>query len=210
MPRLAPFLLASAVLHMGLLVGSAHRLHIAAGDRIEVISAYLDTDGRDTQAPSAHIASRAIRQAGSLPESSTATAAAPADTFETLADKTQPADTSTTPPTISATDHPAATAAATARVRALVVADLARHFYYPAIARARGWEGEVLLAFRVEQDGYLQATRIAQSSGHVALDQAALHSLRRIERIAADYDRRPGRGLDMQIPVIYRLTDTYY
>lgn len=199
MSRLAPFLLASAVLHAGLLAGSAHRLHVAAGDRIEVISVYLDADRRPQ---GARIARRATEPLAGLAGSSATAAVAPAGEQQPVADATTPSAT-------AANDDVAATAMAAARVRALVRADLARHFYYPAIARARGWEGEVLLAFRVQHDGYLQATRVARTSGFVALDRAALHSLRRVERIAQASDWRLGRDLDMQIPVIYRLTDTY-
>jgi protein TonB len=205
MPRLTPFLLASAVLHTGLLVPTTGMLQIAVGHRIEVISAYLDAGRSDTRPRAARIVPRATQSPAGRTSISTA-AVAP------LANQTV-APTGEQPTAIDATTRPvspaSADAAAAARVRALVLADLARHFYYPAMARARGWEGEVLLAFRVQHDGYLQAARVSRTSGFVALDQAALHSLRRVERITQADNWRLDRDLDMQIPVIYRLTDAY-
>lgn len=92
---------------------------------------------------------------------------------------------------------------AASRVRARVISDFARYFYYPAMARQRGWEGRVLLAFRVEQDGLLHDPRVVHTSGFGILDAAALNSLRKVERIAD----AGGARHDLQIPVVYRLTE---
>lgn len=89
-----------------------------------------------------------------------------------------------------------------ARARAQVMNDFARHFHYPPLARQRGWEGRVLLGFRIDGDGRLQAQRVARTSGFALLDQAALDSLKRVQRVNV----AGGAPLDMQIPVLYRLT----
>jgi protein TonB len=78
---------------------------------------------------------------------------------------------------------------------------LARHFRYPLLARKRGWQGEVLLAFRLESDGRILDARIARSSGYRLLDRAALDALGRIKGI----DNGAQQGLTLQLPVIYRL-----
>ena len=95
--------------------------------------------------------------------------------------------------------------AALTTIEAQLHADLARHFEYPALARSRGWQGRVLVAFDVESDGRLQKIHVARSSGFAILDSSALHSLRRVERIIEAADLLQGRRLAMQIPVIYRL-----
>ncbi len=45
---------------------------------------------------------------------------------------------------------------------------------YPPASRQRGESGTVLIRIRVEADGHISAVEIVQSSGHSALDQAAL------------------------------------
>lgn len=106
---------------------------------------------------------------------------------------------------LPATNHDGDDAYTANVVRAQVVSELARHFRYPPLARLRGWEGRVLLGFRVESDGQLHQQRVLNTSGFVVLDQAALDSLRRVARVADAGDTR----LDLQISVLYRLTDTY-
>jgi protein TonB len=78
---------------------------------------------------------------------------------------------------------------------------LADHFRYPLLARRRGWQGEVVLAFRLEADGRILDARIARSSGYGVLDHAALAALGKVKRL----ERGMPRSLTMQLPVIYRL-----
>ncbi len=99
---------------------------------------------------------------------------------------------------------------AKAQIKARLNTDLARYFDYPYIARLRGWEGTVLLAFDIEANGRLQDIRIARSSGYAILDNSALSALRKVERLTETTAWLQKRELNMQIPVIYRLrcTDT--
>jgi protein TonB len=80
------------------------------------------------------------------------------------------------------------------------------HFYYPALARRKGWEGEVMLALRVESDGRLTGIHVVGSSGYRVLDHAAMDSMLRARAVPL-----PGGalvdGLDMVLPVQYRLFD---
>jgi TonB family protein len=94
-----------------------------------------------------------------------------------------------------------------ARIRTRLLSDLTRYFDYPAVARQRGWEGTVLLGLRVESNGHLEKIRIEHSSGYAVLDNSALNSLNRLDRLAEASAWLNGSGLDMQLPVIYRLID---
>lgn len=82
---------------------------------------------------------------------------------------------------------------------------LARYFHYPWIARLRGWQGEVQLAFRVAPDGELQHIHVAHSSGYAVLDNSALNSLKRLGNLADARVSLEGRSIDMQLPVTYKL-----
>jgi protein TonB len=84
---------------------------------------------------------------------------------------------------------------------------LSRYLVYPPLARSRGWEGTVLLGLRVESNGHLERIRIEHSSGYAVLDNSALNSLNRLDRLAEASAWLNGRGLDMQLPVIYRLIE---
>ncbi|WP_200158675.1 energy transducer TonB [Allochromatium vinosum] len=59
---------------------------------------------------------------------------------------------------------------------------IARHQHYPAGARRHGQTGVATLAFVIEADGRIGQIRLAQSSGHASLDQAALQALARLGR----------------------------
>lgn len=84
---------------------------------------------------------------------------------------------------------------------------LSRYLVYPPLARSRGWEGTVLLGLRVESDGHLDKIRIERSSGYAVLDHSALNSLNRLGQLAEVSAWLNGRGMDMQLPVIYRLIE---
>ncbi len=84
---------------------------------------------------------------------------------------------------------------------------LSRYLVYPPLARSRGWEGTVLLGLRVESDGHLDKIRIERSSGYAVLDHSALNSLIRLGQLAEVSAWLNGRGMDMQLPVIYRLIE---
>lgn len=84
---------------------------------------------------------------------------------------------------------------------------LSWHLTYPPLARSRGWEGTVLLSLRVESDGALDKIRLERSSGYAVLDNAALNSLKRLDHLVEARGGRRSRHIDMQLPVIYQLTE---
>jgi protein TonB len=94
-----------------------------------------------------------------------------------------------------------------AYLQSRLLANLANHFYYPALARRNGWEGTVLLGLRVEPDGQLDKIRLERSSGYAVLDNSALNSLKRIGQLAEARAWLEGHSVDMQLPVIYRLIE---
>lgn len=93
-----------------------------------------------------------------------------------------------------------------ATVLAHVQAAMSRHFSYPLLARRKGWQGEVLLSFRVTVDGKIDEVRVVRSSGHKLLDEAARTSLARVGNLP-DYPMHGGAPRHLQIPVIFRLAE---
>lgn len=85
--------------------------------------------------------------------------------------------------------------------------ELARYFQYPALARERGWEGQVILGFSLQADGHLEKIHIARSSGYHVLDESARAALGKVSTIADAKQWLDGGTIDMQLPVIYRLLD---
>lgn len=110
-----------------------------------------------------------------------------------------------TSPSVSATGEEDKHDQAKAQIQARLNTDLARYFDYPYVARLRGWEGTVLLAFNIEANGRLESIRVARSSGYAVLDDSALSALRKVGRFAETTAWLQGRELAMRIPVIYRL-----
>lgn len=94
---------------------------------------------------------------------------------------------------------------ARARIEAQLHTSLARHFDYPYVARLRGWEGRVLLAFVVQASGNLNDIRIVRSSGFAVLDDSAVDSLKKVQQLPEAVAWLQGRDIEMQLPVIYRL-----
>jgi periplasmic protein TonB len=82
---------------------------------------------------------------------------------------------------------------------------LAEHFYYPPLARRRGWEGEVELGLRIAPDGALTDIRVVRSSGFPALDGAAMDALKRAARLPDAVHWRDALPLDAVLPVHFRL-----
>jgi periplasmic protein TonB len=59
---------------------------------------------------------------------------------------------------------------------------IARHRFYPPLARRRGREGEATVAFVIQADGRLSDVRLAASSGVESLDAAAVKTLEDLGR----------------------------
>jgi protein TonB len=94
-----------------------------------------------------------------------------------------------------------------ARVQARLLADLQRYFDYPLLARRRGWQGIVWLAFTLDTDGALQRIHVDRSSGYDVLDNSAIAALERVGPLSDLEHWLNGQTFDMRIPVIYQLQD---
>lgn len=82
---------------------------------------------------------------------------------------------------------------------------LAQRFVYPLLARRMGWQGRVLLGFRVDGSGSIQHVRIKQSSGYAVLDDSAMAALLKIGKIAIQTGATLPGSRQLEIPIIYRL-----
>lgn len=65
---------------------------------------------------------------------------------------------------------------------------------YPAIARRRGYEGEVILSVMVAVDGTVAESKIKQSSGYSMLDRAAMNTV-------AGWTFEPARRMGIPVPL---------
>ncbi|MFQ5487154.1 MAG: energy transducer TonB [Gammaproteobacteria bacterium] len=99
-------------------------------------------------------------------------------------------------------------AASGSQLRTALQTALAPHFHYPALARRHGWQGTVELAVHVAADGRLDRIRVIRGSGHAILDKAARRALQQINHLPSTQKRLPGAGLEMILPVEYRLVDS--
>ena len=75
---------------------------------------------------------------------------------------------------------------------------------YPAQAKRMGWEGRVVLRVEVLADGSAGAVSVAKSSGHEALDDAALEAVRRWKFVPA---KRDGAAVNssVNVPINFNL-----
>jgi protein TonB len=75
---------------------------------------------------------------------------------------------------------------------------------YPMQARARRWEGKVVLEAVIRQDGTILECLVAESSGHGILDQDAVSVLRRASPLALKHPLGQEQ-ITILVPIAYRL-----
>lgn len=80
-----------------------------------------------------------------------------------------------------------------------------RAYRFPRAARRAGLEGVVLIEIVIDTSGRIVHTRVARSSGHPALDRAALKTAASIRLPAPPVELGWGRRA-VQIPIEYRLS----
>lgn len=81
---------------------------------------------------------------------------------------------------------------------------LAPHLHYPALAQRSGWQGEVVVTFRIESDGTLSDIALLRGSGFALLDQAALDALQTLASLQLPAGALP-QSLEVQMPLLYQL-----
>lgn len=92
------------------------------------------------------------------------------------------------------------TVAPEVRNRAQVMRVLERE--YPSTLRDAGIGGTVLMHFFINEEGVVQNTLVAESSGYAALDQAA-------ERVANAFEFSPALNRDQRVPVWIQIPITF-
>ncbi len=111
------------------------------------------------------------------------------------------------PPAVRQMTEAAPPALNRARIVQRLRRDLRAHFTYPPLARRRNIEGRVTVGFRLDGDGTIRNLRVVESSGHAILDLAAERTLRRLHRVEWYPAMTGGRPTDIELPVVYRLTN---
>jgi protein TonB len=86
-----------------------------------------------------------------------------------------------------------------------VVGLLERHKRYPEAAQARNQHGTVELAFSLDRQGRVTASRIAKSSGSSALDEATLDLVRRAQPFPAPPPEMAGAEVSLSVPIRYNI-----
>jgi protein TonB len=97
----------------------------------------------------------------------------------------------------------AAEVSATQAVLSSLRSRIAGKIRYPALARANGWKGTVLLEAMLDGQGRLQGLAVRRSSGYTVLDRAAASLVRSVTPVANPL----GRPLRIEIPIVYELKD---
>ena len=85
---------------------------------------------------------------------------------------------------------------------------LSQHFHYPRLARSRGWEGIVELGLHIAADGRVSHVILHRSSTYPTLDRAALVAAGHLRRVPGAEVLLNQEGLDLVVPVHYRLIDS--
>jgi protein TonB len=196
--RLSRFILFSLMLHALFLLGAGH-------SHTDPTIRYLGSPMLDIQLPDASAAlADPVHVPTKLPHRASGSTSAP--------ERTEPR-----PSPEAAWQEPdnqikdTASHSSTSHVRNQILGqlqtNLSRYLAYPPLARQRGWEGTVLLGLRVDSDGHIEGVHVTNSSGYAILDNSALNSLTQISRLAETVVWLNGKGIDMQLPVIYRLIE---
>ncbi|BFU93574.1 MAG: hypothetical protein NTNFB02_02960 [Nitrospira sp.] len=75
---------------------------------------------------------------------------------------------------------------------------------YPALARSNHWEGKVVVAAVIREDGTVVGLRIAESSGRPILDQEALSVMRQASPLTLKHPLGKPQ-VTILVPISYRL-----
>ena len=85
---------------------------------------------------------------------------------------------------------------------------LNRYLVYPIRARKRGWQGQVIVSFNINERGQLNNVRLAKSSGYSLLDRSAITAIAKLENIALPNFMGRLQAMELQLPVRYELRES--
>ena len=84
---------------------------------------------------------------------------------------------------------------------ALIMDRLKRYLAYPERARLNGWNGRVILSFRLGTDGKARSIKVVTSSGFQVLDRSAVAAVQR----ASPFILSRRQETELLLPVVYAL-----
>jgi len=108
-------------------------------------------------------------------------------------------------PETTAPPRPRPSAAEVASWYRKIGAQIERHKGFPTAAEARNQKGIVQLAFTIDRQGHLVASRIVLSSGFAALDQETIATVRRAEPFPQPPPNLPGETFDFTVPIQFNI-----
>ena len=85
-----------------------------------------------------------------------------------------------------------------------IVIQLERHKNYPAAAQAHHETGVATVAFTIDREGKVVATRVINSSGFASLDQATIATVHRAAPFPPPPANLPGPTFDFTVPILFR------
>ena len=80
-----------------------------------------------------------------------------------------------------------------------------RHKGYPAAARARRETGVVQLAFKIDRQGMVVASRVIQTSGFASLDQETIATVERAQPFPPPPSNMPGETFEFTVPIKFNI-----
>jgi protein TonB len=80
-----------------------------------------------------------------------------------------------------------------------------RHKGYPASARTRHETGTAELAFTLDRNGKVVASRIVRTSGSAALDQETIDTVRRAQPFPPPPQNLSGETFDFTVPIRFNI-----
>ena len=85
-----------------------------------------------------------------------------------------------------------------------IAIQLERHKNYPAAAQAHHETGVATVAFTIDREGKVVATRVINSSGFASLDQATIATVHRAAPFPPPPANLPGPTFDFTVPILFR------
>jgi len=76
---------------------------------------------------------------------------------------------------------------------------------YPGFAKKMGYQGKILVAFRINRDGEISSLSVSKSSGYKILDEAALETVKEAGPYPAIPNELNKKFLKLKIPISYAL-----
>jgi len=121
--------------------------------------------------------------------------------------KTEKPVEQSTPPMPQATSppKPRPSAAQIASWHRKIALQVERHKGYPASARARHETGIAELAFTIDRNGKVLASRVVRSSGFPSLDQETIDTVRRAQPFPPPPGNMPGETFEFTVPIRFNI-----